>query len=306
MCGATDIDGYAFCFGLESLERFNNIHAGMLSPARSVVYLIKESIFRPDFSMSRTDRLSLDICPLSELMDMYHTRNATKHHDKVYALLGMSSDDLSNTGLLPDYKISWEDLLKRLVWYLLSEQIAMETWGGDREFIVIKSKGCILGKVVSVEANTGRDKREGVHIMLRSNEEIIYWNIQISAKSVIVGDFVCLLRGASKPTIIRKCYDYFEIIKIGVTLPEEQFSMKDECDYSRDFLLVWDWTHSSGESQHLTRYEELLRTKPTEFKSETEFEDQLERSTRIWNFALILGDAKEYQDAGAKLQEGVK
>ena len=77
---------------------------------------------------------------------MYHTHKATKRHDKVYALLGMSSDDLSKAGLLPNYGLPWKELLQRLAKFLLYEKVSVETWG-DKEMAVIKSKGCVLGKV---------------------------------------------------------------------------------------------------------------------------------------------------------------
>jgi hypothetical protein len=41
---------------------------------------------------------------------MFHTRQASDPRDKVYALLGMSSDNLSKASLQPDYKISWQNL----------------------------------------------------------------------------------------------------------------------------------------------------------------------------------------------------
>lgn len=154
LCGATEIDGYAFCLGLELLERStkaqgDSLEAQWNSPylAYPVIYLIKGSVFRPNFSMERRASRSLAICSLGELMDMYHAHKATKRHDKVYALLGMCSDDLSNVGLSPDYSIPWEEVLQVLTKYLLGKMISVETWGGDLEFVAIKSKGCILGKV---------------------------------------------------------------------------------------------------------------------------------------------------------------
>ncbi|KAK4119888.1 HET-domain-containing protein [Parathielavia appendiculata] len=98
MCHTAEIDGYTFCSGLNI--RF-----------RSVAYLINGAIFRPKYATSRPDRFSLDIRPLGKLMDMYHNREATDCRDKVYALLGMSSDDYISTGLSPDYdKTSWKEL----------------------------------------------------------------------------------------------------------------------------------------------------------------------------------------------------
>jgi hypothetical protein len=60
-------------------------------------------------------RHSLDICSLSELVDKYHTYKATERHDKIYALLGMSSDDLSVAGLQLKYNTPWKKLMLNLV-----------------------------------------------------------------------------------------------------------------------------------------------------------------------------------------------
>ena len=68
----------------------------MIAP---VTYLIRDAVFRPRHDLSRSGRFSLNIRPLIELMDMYHNRKATKRLDKVYALLGMSSDDPSVLGI---------------------------------------------------------------------------------------------------------------------------------------------------------------------------------------------------------------
>jgi hypothetical protein len=113
-----------------------------------VTYLIRGAIFRPKGS----GRASQDICPLGELIDMYHTHQATLRHDKVYALLGMSSDDLSKANLSPDYKVPWKDLFEILTRFLLCKEISVEA-SPDKEIAVIKSKGYILGKVSSIQSD---------------------------------------------------------------------------------------------------------------------------------------------------------
>jgi hypothetical protein len=85
--------------------------------------------------MSLPSRVSL-----GELIDMYHNREATRRHDKIYALLGMSSEDPSAAGLSPNYQVSWKELLQRLVRFLLYKGVSVETWN-EREIAVIKSKG---------------------------------------------------------------------------------------------------------------------------------------------------------------------
>src|SRR5258708_39417842 len=111
MCGSTEIDGYAFYLGLQSLERS---WQGFQNPIRPVTYLIRGSIFRPKYATSSSGTVTLGIRSLAELIDMYHTYKATELHDKVFALLGRSSDDPKPAGLLLDYKIPWERLLERL------------------------------------------------------------------------------------------------------------------------------------------------------------------------------------------------
>ncbi|KAF1964689.1 HET-domain-containing protein [Bimuria novae-zelandiae CBS 107.79] len=297
MCGPTDIDGYAFCLGVNSFEGFDKARVGLQSLVRSVTYLISGAIFRPNFSMSRSGRSSLDICPLGELVDMYHAHEATERHDKVFALLGMSSDDLSKVNLLPDYIVPWEELLQRLTKYLLCEEISVETWGGDREIAVIESKGCILGKVFLVQSDTVQDDREGVDVIFDNREGSARLTLQASAKSVRDGDLVCLLQGALKPTIIRRRQDYFDIIMIAAKPPEEirvrsgyiewpKF-LQSGILFTRDFLLVWDWEIPLEKFQNAEGYDRVL-------EYSTELEGHLDKATRIWNVALILGDSEEY------------
>jgi hypothetical protein len=97
---------------------------------------------------------------------MYLTHKATERHDKVYALLGMSSDDIINS-LLPHYRVPWETLFQDLVKFLSHEKISVETLG-DKQTARIKSKGCILGKVSSVQSDIGRDNSPGVDVTFKT------------------------------------------------------------------------------------------------------------------------------------------
>jgi hypothetical protein len=121
------IDGYAFCLGVDLLKNFYEACPDLQGLILTVTYLIREAIFRTGYSMGSSGR-SLDICLLGELMDMYHAHEATERHNKVYALLSMSSDDPSKVDLLPDYGVPWEELLQRLAKFLLPEKISVETW----------------------------------------------------------------------------------------------------------------------------------------------------------------------------------
>jgi hypothetical protein len=119
---------------------------------------------------------------------MYHTHKATVLHDKVYALLGMSSDNPIAAGLSPDYKVSWKERFYQSIKFVLGKDVSVET--DDSQRAVIKSKGCILGQVSSVRS----DDRQNVTITSKNaawysgDKE---WTLQASAKSIREWDIVC-------------------------------------------------------------------------------------------------------------------
>ena len=314
MCGSVEIDGYAFCLGVDLLKHYYEARPDLQSLIRSVTYLIKGAIFRPKYAMSRSGRSSLDICPLGELIDRYHTHEATKRHDKVYALLGMSSDNLSKANLLPDYGVLWEDLLQRLTKFLLCEKVSVETWP-DTEIAVIKSKGRILGKVSLEKSGIAWEDRQDVDIIFQNTlaqpgyikEWSAHWTLHASAKSIRDGDLVCLLQGASKPTIIRPRKDHFIVITIAATptmeIPTGSGDIKwpellrSITTFPRDFLLIWDWKKSPERWQD-GDYESLAEINSRVPKYlKTELEDDLDKATRVWNVAVILKDSEMDEEA---------
>jgi hypothetical protein len=105
MCGAVEIDAHAFCAGLKVL------HKDLVENVRQVVFLMEGAAFRSRLIPIAKEKLTLNICPPAELVDMYHTHKATQRHDKVYALLGMSSDDVNSALLTPNYSISWTKVI---------------------------------------------------------------------------------------------------------------------------------------------------------------------------------------------------
>jgi hypothetical protein len=123
---------------------------------------VRGAVFRPRCATGRSGRFSLGICPLGELVDMYHTRKATDRRDKVYALLSMSSDDTSIAGLSANYEISWGRLFQQLINFF-SKRVSVDTWD-DKEIAVIRGKGCVLGEVSSVEIDTDWEDRQHVGI----------------------------------------------------------------------------------------------------------------------------------------------
>jgi hypothetical protein len=295
MCGSTEIDGYAFCLGVKSLQ-LSYIASPELQTLPSVTYLIAYAGLRSKYTADSPERFSLEIRSLAELIDMFHTRHASDPRDKVYALLGMSLDDPSKATLQPDYTISWERLFEKLVKYILGKDTFVET---SSRRPMIKSKGCILGQVTWI----GSDNGQNVKIAFKSQNEAwrfgdtIEWTLRASAKTIQERDIVCLLQGASKPTVIRLYKDYFAIIIIAVTplkgsgkSKQLGLSKRIEC-FPRHFPLIWDWEQLLEESQDQEELNNWM---------------SFDQATRTWNVALILEDLGEYEKAERRTQEAIK
>jgi ankyrin repeat protein len=240
---------------------------------------------------------------------MYLGRKATRLNDKVYALLGMSTDDPSHiAGLLANYGVSWKELLQRLVKYLLGDKIQVETWSNTRELAVIKGKGYVFGIVAQVQTENGENIRQSVKAIFRSGGrsegELVCWTTQASAKSIQDGDIICFLEGASNPSIIRPCYDYFDIIIIAAKIPGNMV-VRDKHSIARDFLLSWDW-ENLGKIQCQKRYKDLLPKNERLLENSANLQSMLDKATRIWDIALILEEVQEYEKAEEMRAEAIE
>ncbi|PMD21123.1 HET-domain-containing protein [Hyaloscypha hepaticicola] len=113
ICGSMEIDGHAFCLGLKSLKLSYTASQELQTLSLlSVTYLVERAGLRSKYTKDSPARFSLEIRRLAELVDMFHTRKASDVRDKVYALLGMSSDNPGKADLRPDYGVSWKELFQ--------------------------------------------------------------------------------------------------------------------------------------------------------------------------------------------------
>jgi tetratricopeptide (TPR) repeat protein len=306
MCGASEMNGYAFSLGFNNLENSYTTHSDLRSLIRSATYLIRSAIFRPRYTAIRSGRASL-----GELIDLYHTREASERHDKVYALLGMSSEDPSAAGLEPDYDVSWEEVLQRLVKVLISEEVSVQIWNG--KMAVIQSKGYILGRVSKVKSDNDQYDKQYVEVIFKALTPSEYreiWTLRSPAKSIQPGDLICRLKGTSKPTIIRAYKDHSTIIVIAVTPLQSVRTESEHPKHSgpsvsmesfvRDFLLVWNWENSLDNLQTGEGHENLGEI-------DTAVSEYLETASRkaigLHDVALILRDSGKFKEAERKLQE---
>ncbi|KAK1758979.1 heterokaryon incompatibility protein-domain-containing protein [Echria macrotheca] len=142
-CGSAEIDGYAFCTGLQLLQTGGDRQfLDLLHSVQPVIYLMNGSLFR-------NRRPKDSALPLTTLIDMYHRHEATERHDKVFALLGMSSDDPAESGILPDYFVTWSSLLKKLTNLVFGHAVEVQVPTAGH-VVHIHGGGRICGVVCSV------------------------------------------------------------------------------------------------------------------------------------------------------------
>ncbi|KAI1875788.1 uncharacterized protein JN550_002074 [Neoarthrinium moseri] len=260
MCGSSTIDGAAFCSGLNALGRHIEALSDIVSLVRPASYLIRHTVFKPKVLSRESDTFSLRIRPLGELIDMYHTHEASDRRDKVYALLGMASVHSSSDRLSPDYEIEWGVLFRRLVQLLLSKNADITTWN-NKDIAVIRAQGFVVGKVLAAVSEKNRVDRQIVDVSAKfssgSSDKTprlhASWVVQSLAIPIRKNDLICVIRGASRPIIIRTYQDYCAVISVALT-PLSTFTDHTDSSYQdlveakglpkRDFLLVWDWNSS--------------------------------------------------------------
>jgi hypothetical protein len=106
------IKRYAFYSGLNTLKLSYETQPRLQRLISSIFYFISGAGFRSRYERNKiklSGRFALNIRLLGELVDAYHTCKATNRLDKVYALLGMSSDDASES-LSANYNALWGEI----------------------------------------------------------------------------------------------------------------------------------------------------------------------------------------------------
>ncbi|KAI0380264.1 heterokaryon incompatibility protein-domain-containing protein [Hypomontagnella monticulosa] len=238
---------------------------------------------------------------------------ATERSDKVYALLGMSSDGLASHGLQPDYNTSWDDLFGRVIQFILGQQVFVKTWPNN-ELALVRAKGYVLGAVSLVKPDPHRDDRQTVTLTqerpdIPTDPDIptyrtVKWLVQVSAKSIRVGDIICRVQGAPNPTLVRPGRDFFHIIVIYFTPLKE--IKTTPCENIRppyrtfptcDLLLIWDWDKPDPEPDD----ERLIQDEIPEY-GKLGVEILPDKWARLRHAATVLLDARNPTMAEWRLQ----
>jgi hypothetical protein len=254
-CGHVEIDGIAFCSGLDNLDLFDNIDSSpsLKATIDTATHLIRAAPFRSrNFASVSSERFSLDIGPLGQLVDMYCNRKATDRRDKIFALLGMSNDNWQgkNTRIAVDYKSSWDAICRQFFQILYSREISANPWRTSG-ITAVEGRAQILGQLAFDEAESlhGETLQE-VDVRFcgsrsRKAGEKQKWRLQVGANPVRPGDVVCLLRGASRFTIIRPDGLDWIIVRAAVGPPVRAYMHGIAFPYELE--LLWDWQISGPE-----------------------------------------------------------
>ncbi|KAE8364508.1 hypothetical protein BDV27DRAFT_157741 [Aspergillus caelatus] len=323
-CHSAEIDGHAFSSGLTALKDII-ADKDMRDQIGMTVFLIMNATLRPKRVIARSDKISLRICPLEDLTTMYNSREATDHRDKVYALLGMSSDNYGPAAILPDYTVPWKDVLCRLIRLYIGGQACVQTWD-DEDVAMIRGKGCVLGVVRRVAMNpppwkdddTWNNCRDAF-VTIQMTGEVErgmgrVWKFCKWPGLIKRGNIVCLLQGASKPTLIRPCGDYCAVVTVGFVPLNATYSVPwpqsyvwgklDEWNdllqsvsvYPRDFLLVWNWQKAwrSLEDREDRRW--LMDSQLPE-QAKRVLEAELPKLHRLRNLEPTLVDSENFEQA---------
>lgn len=214
---ATEIDGHAFCQGLRSMD-LSYLDNDTQTRVRSAIYLVTSATIRPKYALRASERFSLDILTLGELIDIYHTREATDRRDKVYAMLGMSTD--KSPSIVPDYRMPWSNIFCQLVRSLLPEAVDISCRDAD-EIAIIRSRARVLGIIRSIQSGNGWDNTRTVMVDLLELPGFQkawsgHWTVEAPANHIRKEDVICLLQGALHPSIIRMHENYCTIIAIAI------------------------------------------------------------------------------------------
>ncbi|RAH52185.1 HET domain protein [Aspergillus piperis CBS 112811] len=253
LCGSVDINGHVFCEGLEksplSLPTF-------IYP---VLHLIKGLFLRPRYEIDSRGTLAI-----GELIDMYRFHKATKLHDKVYSLLGLSVEDPEEVGLKPNYRLPWNEVFMQTIMHVFPSSCSVETWSGS-PVAVIKEKGLVLGYVGFVDKILLKYGSQHFEVKYNDTARALgyetrwgtRWKLNASAESVKEGNIIFLLKGASSPIIVRLCRGYFTVI-VSTTVLQSYGNMERSNGVStqlgfpaqgslHDIVMVWDISSADGE-----------------------------------------------------------
>ncbi|XHG03009.1 hypothetical protein AWENTII_006331 [Aspergillus wentii] len=280
MYGSVQINGHIFCEGLSKLR------APLPSYIQPVLYLIRGALFRPRYEIDSYGTLAI-----GELLDMYRNHNATRLHDKVYALLGLSVENADKASLKPNYDLQWNDVFKQVIMHVFPSSCSVETWP-EAAVAVIKGKGWVLGYVDSVEEATSKYSCQKVNVIYNDTARSLNcehnwgteWTLQASAEPV-----------QKDPIIIKLCNDRFAVVvSTAILRPDRNMGSCDVAPAQKDFpiqgsiydfYMTWEISLADRESNSGLKDQNGLGSVAPQYK-----EKNCEKAKRLHAVSFIIDD----------------
>jgi len=265
-----------------------------------VVRLIEQASFRSPKMSKTLARASLNLFRLADLLGLYHTYETSIQHDKTFALLGMRTDNVEEAGLSPDYSVSWDQLLQRVVQHILGKDILIHTLQ-CRELAMLSSRGWIIGEVTDVS----RDEDDSLISTKHQTGETYMRLIPTSLKPILEGDVVCILKGAPSAAVVRACRDFFLLIATTTRL-DSNFG-KDGRIQKRplyDLTLLWDWEFSLQDLRNGLRHRTLMKALGRDCTQQG-LVGPNHKEARLLHITRLLYDFGNHEAALDRIQEGM-
>lgn len=184
---------------------------------RAFILLIQRSAFRE--SLKGQDQLHID--PLMDLIDRFHTHEATDTRDKIFALWGLSTESELTSILQPDYNKSWKSLLAELGLYVFGKDSEL-TPSESKQMLHVRSLCYYLGKVVTIYNAEMWDMEQRLEIASLQVSKFLdhggIYNLTLkmrsSAEKICEGDIICFLPHTRNLIFARPESHFLRIISI--------------------------------------------------------------------------------------------
>lgn len=209
--------------------------------------------------VKRDGRLRFDLGDFRELFGQFFGHKATIPHDKIYALLPISTDleALGKNGLSPDYSLPWSEVIRRLLRWILGTRVKLEICP-NRSKASIRASGYVIGTLSEIK---GSDADFELTATMEGPPSV---SLTLSASNFPLqrGDILCAVQGSPSYSIIRFDGDRLVVIALAARdvalvtnplvaienhmaggLPTTRIQATQSslhCRYIYDLVLEWD------------------------------------------------------------------
>jgi ankyrin repeat protein len=203
-CGDKTVSGNDFYNELMSLSSWQLSLQKILRKCRPAIQLMNQS----------TTNLGARSLPILELLESFRSWDATKPADKLFALLAFSSDTSQVPELQPDYTVPKHILSHRIVQFAFPSCV-IDRQSAAKTEVIFEVEGLLLGDIRCKWRDRERDfefsagESELPMAVLNPKVAELFgrdagWHIRIlNERRLELNSSVVLLRGASRPTVLR-------------------------------------------------------------------------------------------------------